>query len=245
MLKVSSKVSDWILPGFLTHWSLLIYSLQQNDSSGFNKAITQCLYIQDNKNMHTVRSFLPYCSNANYSSERSLKQRNVSGCFSWSPPTLGQWSKHDKHLGNSFKTCYWIIWLIKGSFNDCLHNCLIWNHRWVAYTTLDSPQCHVNINYGQGNTVRHWCITSVQFSSVAQSCPTLCDPMNRSTPGLPVHHQLPEFTQTHIHRVRDAIQPFHPLLSPSRPAPNPSQHWSLVQWVNSSHEVAKVLEFQL
>ena len=60
---------------------------------------------------------------------------------------------------------------------------------------------------------------SVQFSSVTQSCPTLCDPMNRSTPGLPVHHQLPEFTQTHIHRVADAIQPSHPLLSPSPPAP--------------------------
>ena len=66
--------------------------------------------------------------------------------------------------------------------------------------------------------------TSVQFSSVAHSCPTLCDPMNRSTPGLPVHHQLPEFTQTHVHRVSDAIQPSHPLSSPSPPAPNPSQH---------------------
>ena len=64
--------------------------------------------------------------------------------------------------------------------------------------------------------------------------------MNRSTPGLPVHHQLPEFTQTHIHRVSDAIQPSHPLSSPSPPAPNPSQHQSLFQWVNSSHEVAKV-----
>ena len=73
------------------------------------------------------------------------------------------------------------------------------------------------------------CISSVQFSSVAQSCPTLCDPMNRSTPGLPVHHQLPEFTQTHVHRVGDAIQPSHPLLSPSPSAPNPSQHQSLFQ----------------
>ena len=69
----------------------------------------------------------------------------------------------------------------------------------------------------------------VQFSSVAQSCPTLCDPMNRSTPGLPVHHQLPEFTQTHVHRVSDAIQPSHPLSSPSPPAPNPSQHQGLFQ----------------
>ena len=69
--------------------------------------------------------------------------------------------------------------------------------------------------------------------------------MNRSTPGLPVHHQLPEFTQTHVHQVSDAIQPSHPLSSPSPPDPNPSQHQGLFQWVNSSHEVAKVLEFQL
>ena len=85
----------------------------------------------------------------------------------------------------------------------------------------------------------------VQFSSVAQSCPTLCDPMNHSMPGLPVHHQILEFTQTHIHRVGDAIQPSHPLSSPSLPAPNPSQHQGLFQWISSSHEVAKVLEFQL
>ena len=88
-------------------------------------------------------------------------------------------------------------------------------------------------------------LSSVQFSSVSQSCPTLCDPMNRSMPGLPVHHQLPECTQTHVHWVRDAIQPSHPLSSPSPPAPNPSQHQSLFQWVSSSHEVAKVLEFLL
>ena len=82
---------------------------------------------------------------------------------------------------------------------------------------------------------------SDQIRSVAQSCPTLCDSMNHSTPGLPVHHQLPEFTQTHVHRVSDAVQPSHPLASPSPPAPTPSQHQSLF----SSHEVAKVLEFQL
>ena len=82
-------------------------------------------------------------------------------------------------------------------------------------------------------TIKSWKINitgkRIQFSSVAQSCPTLCDPMNRSTPGLAVHHQLPEFTQTHIHRVSDAIQPSHPLSSPSPPAPNPSQHQSLFQ----------------
>ena len=86
---------------------------------------------------------------------------------------------------------------------------------------------------------------SDQIRSVAQLFPTLCDPMNLSTPGLPVHHRLPEFTETHIHPVSDAIQPSHPLSSPSPLAPNPSQHQSLLQWVNSSHEVAKVLEFQL
>ena len=85
----------------------------------------------------------------------------------------------------------------------------------------------------------------IQFSSVAQSCPTLFDPMNRSTPGLPVHHQLPESTQTHVHRVNDAIQPSHPLLSPSPPALNLSQHQGLFKWVISSHQVAKVLECQL
>ena len=85
-------------------------------------------------------------------------------------------------------------------------------------------------------------VCSVQFSSTV--CPILCDPMNRSTPDLPVHHQLPEFTQTQVHRVSDAIQPSHPPPSPSPLSPNPSQHQSLFQWVNSSHEVAKVLEFQ-
>ena len=73
----------------------------------------------------------------------------------------------------------------------------------------------------------HW--TNFQFSSVTQLCPTLCDPMNHSTSGLPVHHQLPEFTQTHAHPVSDSIQPSHPLLCPFPPAPNPSQHQGLFQ----------------
>ena len=84
-----------------------------------------------------------------------------------------------------------------------------------------------------------------QFSSVAQSCLTLCDPMACGTPGLPVHHQLPELAQTHVHRVGDAIQPSHPLLPPSPPAFNLSQCQGLFQWVISSHRMAKVLEFQL
>ena len=83
----------------------------------------------------------------------------------------------------------------------------------------------------------------VQFSSVDQLCPTLYDPLDGSMPGLPVHHQLPEFIQTHIHWVGDAIQPSHPLSSPS-PAFDLSQHQDLFKWVSSSHQVAKVLEFQ-
>ena len=86
-------------------------------------------------------------------------------------------------------------------------------------------------------------IVPYTISSV-QSRSTLCDPMNHSMPGFPVHHQLPEFTQTHVHRIGDAIQPSHPLSSPSPPAPNPSQHQGLFKWVSSSHQVAKVSEFQ-
>ena len=87
-----------------------------------------------------------------------------------------------------------------------------------------------------------------QFSSVTQSCPTLCDPMNCSTPGLPVHHHLPEFTQTHVHRVGDAIQPSHPLLSPFPPATNPSQHESfpmsqLFAWGGQSTAVSALASF--
>ena len=87
-------------------------------------------------------------------------------------------------------------------------------------------------------------LSSVQFSSVAQSCLTLCDPMSRSTPGLPVHHQLPEFTQIHVHRVSDAIQPSHPLSSPSSPAPNPSQHQSLYCClIHNSQNMEKKLKY--
>ena len=91
----------------------------------------------------------------------------------------------------------------------------------------------------------YFLISSVQFSSVTQWCLTLCDPMDCSTPGLSVHHQLPEFTQTHVHWVGDVIQPSHPLSSPSPPTFNLSQLHGLFKWVNSSHQVAKVLEFQL
>ena len=108
----------------------------------------------------------------------------------------------------------------------------LWSKTIIKYTQKDIKESKYSFR-------------SDQIRSVTQWCPTLCDPMNRSTPGLPVHHQLPEFTQTHVHRVGDAIQPSHPLSSPSPPAPNPSQDQSLFQWVNTWHEVAKVLEFQL
>ena len=115
------------------------------------------------------------------------------------------------HLGSKIKYVYMLLVLLIIKYSIKLYN-LLHSARWVEKTW--------------------W---SVQFSSVAQSCLTLCDPMNHSTLGLPVHHQFLEFTQTHVHRVSDAIQPSHLLSSPSPPDPNPSQHQSLFQWVNSSH----------
>ena len=125
--------------------------------------------------------------------------------------------------------------------------------KWFSKTWVCVYYCDRNVSPAPFSLWNHswiylqWLLFSItdQIRSVAQSCPTLCKPMNRSTPGIPVHHQLPEFTQTHVHYISDAIQPSHPLSSPSPLAPNPSQHQSLFQWVNSSHEVAKVLEFQL
>ena len=111
--------------------------------------------------------------------------------------------------------------------------------KWNKIKKIKIPEKERTLKY-------HWdTLVSQSVSSVAQSCPTLCDPMNRSMPGLSVHHQLPEFTQTHVHRVSDAIQPSHPLSSPSPPTFNLSQHQGLFKWVSSSHQLAKVLEFQL
>ena len=134
-----------------------------------------------------------------------------------------------------------------------MHSLLKCQRVFFPYLLLGLPKLHNTNLYG---TFKLPCLDHFsagnfspfdfyQFSSVAQSYPTLCDPMNRSTPGLPVHHKLPKFTQTHVHRVGDAIQPSHPLSSPSPPAPNPCQHQGLLQQVNSLNEVAKVLEFQL
>ena len=112
----------------------------------------------------------------------------------------------------------------------------------VGCHALLQVQLHMTLQWSQSKMsfkVCYW------ISSVTQSCPTLCDPMDCSTPGFPVHHQLPELTQTPVHWVSDAIQPSHPLSSPSPLAFNHSQHQGLFKWVSSSHQVAKVLEFQL
>ena len=99
----------------------------------------------------------------------------------------------------------------------------------VPWTARRSKQVHPAPTALYSGSTKGLKTSSDQIRSVAQSCPTLCDPMKHSTPGLPVHHQLPEFTETHVHPVSDAIQPSHPLLSPSPPASNPSQHQSLFQ----------------
>ena len=129
---------------------------------------------------------------------------------------------------------------------------------WQVVTSIAWDECteiyqysiwHLGYNYWYSKIISFPIIIikeySVQFSSVTQSCPTLSDPVNHNMPGLPVHHQLPESTQTHLHCVRDAIQPSHPLSSTSSPAFSLSQHQALFKWVSSPHIVAKVLEFQI
>ena len=111
---------------------------------------------------------------------------------------------------------------------------------WTGWISLNKARHRFKFGQSKTPLTNTW-----QLSSVTLPCPTLCDPMNCSTPGLPVHHQLLEFTQTHVHWVSDANQSSHPLSSPSPPALSFSQHQSLFKWVSSSHQVAKVLEFQL
>ena len=123
-------------------------------------------------------------------------------------------------------TCVFCVFCV-----SCIGRQILYN--WATWEDPQWTWLHVNLK-----------TSSVQFSSAAQSCPTLCNPMNCSTSGFPVHHQHLEFTRTHVHRIGDAIQRSHPLSSPSPPAPTPFQHQGLFQWVNSLHEVAEVLEFQ-
>ena len=127
---------------------------------------------------------------------------------------------------------------LKGHMFNFLRNCWTVFQSWVAYSLL-----FIHCLYFQ--YVLLFMKKEFYNTSVAQSCLTLCNPMDCSTPGFPVHHQLPELAQTHIHWVSDAIQPSHPLLSLSPPAFNLCQHQVLFQWVSSLHQVAKVLELQL
>ena len=180
------------------------------------------------------------CPNS-FISERSSqwKSRNNKGLCTF----LNVWSKYGR---GQFGKFFWGSWIFYKRIS--LTSEIFWSHLGGLQSLLtkvkqESEKAGLKLNFQKISTSGP--ISSVQLSSACRSRPTLCDPMNYSTPGLPVHHQLPEFTQTHIHWASDAIQPSHPLSSPSPPAPNPSQHQSLYQWVNSSHEVAKVLEFQL
>ena len=138
---------------------------------------------------------------------------NTEGCSPTPQNVLGEGALSLGHAGR-WSPAYNLLWVELEAGNGNPSSSACWG---MKFGFLGMP----------GNGVLEPGL--LQFSSVAQSCPTLCDPMNRSTPGLPVHHQLPEFTQTHVHRVGDAIQPPHPLSSPSPPAPNPSQHQGLFQ----------------
>ena len=126
-----------------------------------------------------------------------------------------------------------------------LHKGSLQEGKWNKINRITSVRYSAHWSVSMDFSLRIFMWYSAHFSSVAQSCLTLCDPMDCSIPCLPIHHQLPEFTQTHVHRVSDAIQPSHPLSSASPPAFNLSQHQGLFQGVSSSHQMAKVLEFQL
>ena len=140
--------------------------------------------------------------------------------------------KSPAHLcSNSFREAIWLKGATSRGFVLKLQSKMI-----------DFGFCALQVDWGRlVETKSHLVPSSVQSLSHVR----LCDPMNYSTPGLPVHHQLPELTQTHVHWVSDTIQPSHPLLSPSPPALNLSKHQVLFKWVSSSHQVAKLMEFQL
>ena len=177
-------------------------------------------------------------------------------CWSWNPNTLAILCEERTHLkrpccwerlraggeGHSRRWDGWMasptqwtwVWVNSGSW--------WWTREAWRAAVHGVAKIRTRLNdWTEGNIMQR----SDQIRSVAQSYPTLCDPMNHSTPGLPVHQQLPEFNQTHVHWVGDAIQPSHSLLSPSPPALNLSQQQGLLKWVSHLHQVAKVLEFQL
>ena len=167
-----------------------------------------------------------------------------SPCYSlkvgmWSCP--GLWEMRENILDHREKN--WQTWLFILFLDIVFYSWDYYNH--LVTTLRMKPTLTVTLTVNLQTTWVWIAQVHFQFSSFAQSCLTLCDPMNCSMPGLPLHHQLPEFTQTHVRWVGDAIQPSHPVSSLSPPAPNPSQNQGLFQRVSSLHQVAKVLEFQL
>ena len=149
-----------------------------------------------------------------------------------------------------FHLFFYILWgfgflTLTRELSELFHGLEFWPPS-LAYSVLSFPTVSLHSRYPASFLLKSWSrflntfFPKFRLSSVAQSCPTLCDPMNCSTPGLAVCHKLPESTQTHVHWVNDAIQPSHPPLSPS-PALNLSQHQGLFQWVSSLHQVARVL----
>ena len=191
----------------------------------------------------------------------------LTACLPWSLPHTGGVCRNSvrgpvplrsESLSDPGAGCYESPWTAPLPLEEGRHMA----YSWVEARFQPPPSCHKNKdeecfpfpslkpNKFDLEVIHVWkdfpkYFLPVQFSLVAQSCLTHCDPMGCSTPGLPVHHQLPEFTQTHIHWVSDAIQPSHPLSFPSPPAFNLSQHQGLLKWVSSSHQVAKALKFQL
>ena len=161
--------------------------------------------------------------------ERKGKKRKMAICLAI-PPFISK-DQYILRLRDWFRKAYMLCF---GGWNGSL-----WKH-WDSQENWEflwsqEKQMYLDV----------FCMLAQQFNSVTQSCLTLCDPMNCSIPGFPVHHQLLEFSQTHVHWLGDAIQPSHPPSSPSPPTFNLSQHQGLFKWVTSSHQVATVLEFQL
>ena len=134
--------------------------------------------------------------------------------------------------------CQWILWL----FIVCFKARFFMAYKVAMYIFVGRNNA-LSVSLTCLKSLSKW--KKIQFSSITQSCPTLCNPMDCSTPGFPVHHHLLELAQTHVHPVGNAIQPFHPLSSPSPPAFNLSQHLGLFRWVISLHEEARVLDFHI
>ena len=191
---------------------------------------------------HSDELYYPPCGWNPQTGNMDMMFCSIVLVFFFFPPVI---LSSDPHKSYSVSYCIFTItlWTRKGFPHGLVVKDLPAKARDGGDVSL-SHESRISSGVGKGNPPQYFCLGnpvdrgvwwasvhwgSVQFSSVAQSCPTLCNPMNHSTPGLAVHHQLPEFSQTHVHRVSDAIQPSNPPLSPSPPVPNPSQHQRIFQ----------------